>query len=220
MTRDLLLSMSFGKIILVLVGLLVVVGIVIAASVSSVYNRLVSLQQATDAQWAQVQNVYQRRADLVPNLVRTVAGAANFEKSTLTEVTEARASVGRVQVPQGTAPTDPAQLAEFERAQGQLGGALSRLLVVAERYPELKATEGFRDLQAQLEGTENRIAVERGRFNEAVQAYNTAMRRFPAVLVAGMFGHKPRPYFTASPGSDAPPKVDFDFGAKPAPAKP
>src|SRR5207253_9911462 len=112
------------------------------------------------------------------------------------------------------APTDPAKLAEFERAQGQLSGALSRLLVVSERYPELKATAGFRDLQAQLEGTENRITVERGRFNEAVQAYNTALKRFPAVLFASMFGHTPRPYFAATAGADRPPEVKFDFSKK------
>jgi LemA protein len=162
-----------------------------------------------DAQWAQVQNVYQRRADLIPNLVNTVSGAANFEKSTLTAVTDARASVGRVQLPAGTAPTDPGQLAAFDQAQGQLGAALSRLLVVSERYPQLTATANFRDLQAQLEGTENRIAVERGRFNEAVQAYDTAIRRFPGVVIAGLFGFASRPYFAASPGAETPPKVDF-----------
>jgi len=170
---------------------------------------MVSLQQGVDAQWAQVQNVYQRRADLVPNLVNTVKGAANFEKSTLTAVTDARASVGRVQLPAGAAPTDPQQLAAFDRAQGQLGSALSRLLVVSEQYPDLKATTNFRDLQAQLEGTENRIAVERRNFNAAVQAYDTAIRRFPGVFLAGAFGFSPRPYFSATPGSEAPPKVDF-----------
>ncbi len=209
--------MSFGKIALVVVGILVVLGVIVAMSLAGVFNRLVTLQQGTDAAWAQVQNVYQRRADLIPNLVNTVQGAANFERTTLNEVTSARASVGRVQVPQGSAPTDPQQLAEFERAQGQLGTALSRLLVVAERYPELRATAAFRDLQAQIEGTENRISVERGRFNEAVQAYNTAIKRFPAVLVAGMFGHSPRPYFTSTPGAETPPKVEFEFegaGAK------
>ncbi|MDB6170365.1 MAG: LemA family protein [Verrucomicrobia bacterium] len=211
--------MSLGKILLVLVGVLVVIGVIVGLSVSGIYNRLVTLQQGTDAAWAQVQNVYQRRADLVPNLVNTVAGAANFEKSTLAEVTEARASVGRVQLPAAGAPTDPAKFAEFERAQGQLSGALSRLLVVSERYPDLKATAAFRDLQAQLEGTENRISVERGRFNEAVQAYNTALKSFPAVILAGMFGHTPRPYFTAAPGSEKAPTVQFDF-SKPVPAKP
>jgi LemA protein len=214
---DLLATMSFGKILLLLVGALLAFALVVGLAVSGIFNRLVTLQQATDAAWAQVQNVYQRRADLVPNLVNTVKGAANFERSTLAEITNARASVGRVQLPQSTAPTDPQKFAEFERAQGQLGAALSRLLVVAERYPELKATEAFRDLQAQLEGTENRIAVERGRFNEAVQAYNTAIKRFPAVIFAGMFGHTPRPYFTAAAGAETAPKVDFDFETKAAP---
>jgi len=212
--RHLLPAMSFGKILLVIVGLLVVAGL----WATSVFNRLVSLQQGTDAAWAQVQNVYQRRFDLVPNLVSTVTGAANFEKSTLEAVTQARASVASVQLPAAGAPTDPATLEKFQQAQAQLGGALSRLLVVSERYPELRATAGFRDLQAQLEGTENRIAVERGRFNEAVQAYNTAIKRFPAVIFAGMFGHTPRPYFAATVGSERPPEVKFDFGAKGAPA--
>lgn len=210
--------MSFGKILLVIVGAIVALAVVIGLWASGIFNRLVTLQQGTDAAWAQVQNVYQRRADLIPNLVSTVAGSANFEKSTLAEIVEARASVGRVQLPATGAPTDPAQFQEFERAQAQLGGALSRLLVVSERYPELRATAGFRDLQAQLEGTENRIAVERGRFNEAVQAYNTAIKRFPATIFAGMFGHAPRPYFNATPGADRPPEVKFDFGAKPTPA--
>jgi len=213
-------TMSAGKIILAVLGFFVVLAIIVALWVTGIFNNLVTLQQGTDAAWAQVQNVYQRRADLVPNLVNTVAGAANFEKSTLTEITEARASVGRVQLPASGAPTDPAKFAEFEKAQGALGSALSRLLVVSERYPDLKATAAFRDLQAQLEGTENRISVERGRFNEAVQAYNTAIKRFPAVIFAGMFGHAARPYFTAVAGAEKPPTVQFDFGAKPAPAKP
>jgi LemA protein len=207
---------SATKILLVIVGLAIVVGLYSVGT----YNHLVNLQQGTDAQWAQVQNVYQRRADLVPNLVNTVSGAANFEKSTLTAVTDARASVGRVQLPSGTAPTDPAQLAAFQQAQGQLGSALSRLLVVSEQYPNLTATAGFRDLQAQLEGTENRIAVERGRFNDAVQAYDSAIRRFPAVIFAGMMNFTARPYFTATAGSETPPKVQFDFNPTPAPAKP
>jgi LemA protein len=202
------------KVILGILGALVLLVLILVFSAVGTYNGLVSLQQATDAQWAQVQNVYQRRADLVPNLVSTVAGAANFEKSTLIAVTDARASVGRVQLPSGTAPTDPAQLAAFEQAQGQLGGALSRLLVVSENYPALTATEGFRDLQSQLEGTENRIAVERGRFNDAVQAYDTQIRTFPAAILAGMFGFTARPYFSATAGAETPPKVQFDFGAK------
>jgi len=209
--------MSIGKILLVIGGL-ITTGLIIAALwTAGIYNRLVALQQGTDAAWAQVQNVYQRRADLIPNLVNTVAGAANFEKSTLTEIVEARASIGRVTLPAGNAPTDPQQLGTFERAQARLGSALSRLLVVAEKYPDLKATAAFRDLQVQLEGTENRITVERGRFNEAVQAYNTAIKQFPAILLAGLFGQQARPYFNATAGAERPPEVKFDFGAK-APA--
>ena len=208
-------EMSAGKILLIILAALAAFVIVLGLWAMGTYNHLVSLQQGMNSQWAQVQNVYQRRADLVPNLVSTVAGAANFEKSTLTAVTDARASVGRVQLPPGAAPTDPAQLAAFQQAQGQLGAALSRLLVVSENYPTLRATANFRDLQAQLEGTENRIAVERGRFNEAVQAYNTAIRSFPAVLIAGMFGHSVHPYFTAAAGSETAPKVNFDFSGKP-----
>jgi len=198
-------------------GILVVLGIavlIVIAIAGGSYNRLVKLSQATDAQWAQVQNVYQRRADLIPNLVSTVSGAANFEKSTLTEIATARASVGQVKINQNTAPTDAAQLAEFEKAQGGLSSALSRLLVVSENYPELKANANFRDLQAQLEGTENRISVERGNFNTVVQSYNTAVKSFPAVFYAGMMGFKEKPYFAAVAGSDKAPAVQFDFNKK------
>jgi LemA protein len=202
------------KTVLITLGILgAIVAVVVLYGVST-YNGLVGQQQAVDAQWAQVQNVYQRRADLVPNLVNTVAGAANFEKSTLTEVTEARASVGRVNIDASKAPTDANQLVEFDKAQGQLSSALSRLLVVAENYPQLRATANFQSLQAQLEGTENRIAVERGRFNEVAQGYNSAVRRFPAVLFAGAMGFQPRAYFTAAPGSEKAPEVKFDFGSK------
>ena len=202
-------KLGIGCAIVAVIGIILLIIVTIAGGS---YNRLLKLSQGVDAQWAQVQNVYQRRADLIPNLVSTVSGAANFEKSTLTEVTEARASVGQVKLEAGTAPTDAAKLAEFDRAQGQLGSALSRLLVVAERYPDLKATANFRDLQAQLEGTENRIAVERRDFNLAVQSYNTAIKSFPAVFYAGMFGFSPKPYFAATPGAETPPKVQFDFG--------
>ena len=198
-------------------GILVVLGIavlIVIAIAGGSYNRLVKLSQATDAQWAQVQNVYQRRTDLIPNLVSTVSGAANFEKSTLTEIATARASVGQVKINQNTAPTDAAQLAEFEKAQGGLSSALSRLLVVSENYPELKANANFRDLQAQLEGTENRISVERGNFNTVVQSYNTAVKSFPAVFYAGMMGFKEKPYFAAVAGSDKAPAVQFDFNKK------
>lgn len=204
------------KKILVVLGVLIGAVLLLVAIAGGSYNKLVRLQTATDGAWAQVQNVYQRRADLIPNLVSTVSGAANFEKSTLTEITAARASVGQVKIDASKAPTDAATLEQFDKAQQGLSGALSRLLVVAERYPDLKATTNFRDLQAQLEGTENRISVERGRFNDAVQSYNAAIKSFPAVLYAGMFGFTPKPYFTATAGSEAPPKVNFDFNGKPA----
>lgn len=191
-----------------------IVALILLLGAAASYNQLVKLSQVVDNQWAQVQNVYQRRLDLIPNLVATVSGAANFEKSTLTEITEARASVGQLKLDPNTAPTDPAKLAEFEKAQGALSTALARLLVVVERYPELRATENFRDLQAQIEGTENRIAVERARFNEAVRAYNTAIKSFPALLYAGWLGFKEKPYFTATSGAEAPPKVQFDFGTR------
>jgi LemA protein len=210
-------KLGIGCAVLAVLGILALVVLGVAGAS---YNRLVGLSQAVDSSWAQVQNVYQRRADLIPNLVNTVSGAANFEKSTLTEVTQARASVGKVQINANSAPTDPAKLAEFQAAQGQLSSALSRLLVVAERYPELKANANFRDLQAQLEGTENRIAVERGRFNEAVQTYNTAVKSFPTALYAGMAGFKEKPYFTATPGSETPPPVHFNFGTSPQSSTP
>jgi LemA protein len=209
-----------GKIILGILGAFILIVLILVIAAVSTYNGLVNRSQAVDAQWAQVQNVYQRRADLIPNLVNTVSGAANFEKSTLTEITEARASVGKVQLSPTAAPTDPAQLAQFEQAQGQLSSALSRLLVVVERYPDLKATANFQMLQAQLEGTENRIAVERGRFNDAARDYNSAIKRVPAVLFAAAFGFKDKAYFQATPGAEKPPPVQFDFGGKPAPVKP
>ena len=186
------------------------------------YNRLVALEQNVNKKWADVQSVYQRRADLIPNLVNTVAGAANFEKSTLTEVTNARASVGQVKLDPTKAPTDAAQLEEFQKAQGQLSTALSRLLVVSENYPQLKATEAFQNLQKQLEGTENRIAVERNNFNGAVQEYNTAIQSFPTNMYNKLFGFQPRPFFNAQPNADKAPEVKFpDFNKPPAaPAPP
>lgn len=195
-------------------ALVVLLGIIVFLGGCGSYNRLVGLSQSVDSKWAQVQNQYQRRSDLIPNLVNTVKGAADFEKSTITEVTEARASVGQVKLDPNKAPDDAAQLEKFEKAQGQLSSALSRLLVVAERYPDLKATQNFRDLQAELAGTENRVAVERMRFNEAVQSYNTSVKRFPTVLVAGMFRFGEKPYFRSTEGAEAPPKVQFDFNKK------
>jgi LemA protein len=199
-------------------GIVLLVFIIIVFVAIGSYNGLVGLSQTVDKQWAQVQTVYQRRADLIPNLVNTVAGAANFEKSTLTAITEARASVGQVKIDPNQAPSDPEQLAKYQAAQSQVSSALSRLLVVSERYPELKANENFRDLQAQLEGTENRISVARQDFNTAVQSYNTKVKSFPTVLIAGVLGFSPKPYFQADAGAQSAPKVSFDFGASPTPA--
>lgn len=187
---------------LVVLGVVVVLGLAVAGS----YNRLVTLEETVKSAWGQVENVYQRRADLVPNLVQTVKGAAAFEKDTFTAVTEARAKVGQVTL--GKVP-DAQQMQQFQAAQDGLSSALSRLLVVVEKYPELKATQAFRDLQVQLEGTENRIAVERRRFNETAQAFNTARRRFPTMIVASLFGFAEKPYFQAAPGSDKAPQVKF-----------
>ena len=196
----------------IILGVVVVLILIFVALAGGSYNRLVKLSQAVDSQWAQVQNVYQRRADLIPNLVATVSGAANFEKSTLTEITQARAAVGQVKIDSATAPTDPARLAAYDQAQGQMSSALSRLMVVVERYPNLTATGNFRDLQAQLEGTENRITVERRDFNGAVQSYDTAIKSFPAVFYAAALGFHDKPYFAAAPGAETVPKVQFDFG--------
>src|SRR5215470_11863007 len=205
----------------IVIAILLFIAVIAAFAVGGLYNRLVRLQQAVDQSWAQVQNVYQRRTDLIPNLVNTVSGAANFEKSTIVEVTNARASVGRVQMQldPNKAPATAAQLEQFQAAQGQLSNALSRLLVVSERYPELKANQNFLSLQAQLEGTENRISVERGNFNKTVQDYNVAVRTFPTNLFAGMFGFQPRPFFEAQAGAEKPPAVNFNFGS-PTPAPP
>lgn len=204
-------------VLLVLGGLLGLAVLVLVWAVG-INNKIVKLDQGVDASWAQVQNVYQRRADLIPNLVNTVQGAANFEKSTLSAVVDARASVGRVQIDANRAPISPEVLRQFQASQDQLSSALQRLLVVVERYPDLKANSNFLNLQAQLEGTENRISVERGRFNEQVQAYNTAIKQFPAMVIATARNFQPKPYFQAATGAEKPPEVKFNFdgGANPA----
>jgi LemA protein len=176
------------------------------------YNGLVGSEQGVNAQWAQVENAYQRRADLIPNLVATVKGAADFEQETLTRVIEARGRVGQVTTTAGAdILSDPAKFQQFQQAQDQLSSALSRLLVVVERYPDIKATQNFTDLQHQLEGTENRIAVERGRFNEVAQGYNTRIKQVPVSWFVKILGwpFRDKPYFTATPGSATPPKVEF-----------
>ena len=188
-------------------GVLLIIAIFIMWGIGS-YNTLVTLREGVNQSWSQVENQYQRRADLIPNLVNTVKGYANFEKSVLTDVTEARAKVSQMTVTKDVLD-DPQAFQKFQAAQGQLSGALSRLLVTVENYPDLKANENFLQLQAQLEGTENRIAVERRKFNETVQGYNTAIKRFPTAILAGMFGFNEKQYFKAAAGSETPPKVQF-----------
>jgi LemA protein len=197
-------------------GILGILLIGIAALViggCSSYNKLVGLREGVDRQWAQVENTYQRRLDLIPNLVRTVEAQANFERDTLKEITEARASIGQIKLDPGQVP-DEATLAQWEAAQAKLGGALGRLIAVAENYPQLKANEGFMALQAELAGTENRITVERMRFNETAQSYNTAIKSMPAALFAGMLGFTPKPYFKSTAGAETPPKVEFNIGER------
>ena len=193
--------------IVVLVLLVVVVGGIFMWGVG-VNNRLVTAEQGVNAAWAQVQTVYQRRADLIPNLVETVKGFAAQERTVLEEVTKARASASQMQLTPEML-NDPAALKKFQDVQGQLGGALSRLLVTVERYPELKSNQNFLALQSQLEGPENRIAVERRRYNEVVQGYNTQLAVFPGSLVASFRGFKPKAYFEAAAGSEAAPKIKF-----------
>ncbi len=193
------------KTVLIIVGIV----IVLAAMFVKPYNKMVQKDEECSKAWANVENAYQRRLDLIPNLVKTVQGAADYEKGTLTEVIEARAKATSVQV-------DPSNLTEesiakFQSAQDQLSSALSRLMVVVERYPELKANENFLELQAQLEGTENRIAVERGKFNETVNDYNSYIRRFPNNIIAGMFNFDKKGYFKATEGADKAPDVEFNF---------
>jgi LemA protein len=205
------------KKVLIAGGVFAVIVLILIISAISGYNRIVGYSQTTDAKWADVQAAYQRRSDLIPNLVQTVQGNANFEKSTLTQIADARASVGRVTISQSQAPTDAAQLEQFNKAQGQLGTALSRLLSVTENYPQLKASDAFKGLQTQLEGTENRINVARGDFNQAVQTYNTAIQSFPTALYAAMTGFHPKPYFQATDEAQSAPQVKFDFNS-PAPS--
>ncbi|GGK89043.1 LemA family protein [Rufibacter glacialis] len=188
--------------------LLYLVGFVILASQSSCgYNDMVQKDEQVSSQWAQVQNSYQRRADLVPNLVNTVKGAANFEKETLTQVIEARAKATSIQL--NADQLTPENMEKFQAAQSQLSGSLSRLMATAEAYPDLKANQNFLELQAQLEGTENRISVERQKFNTTVQDYNTYIRAFPRNFFAGWFGFEKKGYFQADAGAQNAPTVQF-----------
>lgn len=199
--RGLAIGLGCGGALLLAVVIALLVGV-------GGYNSLVAAQESTEQAWAQVENQYKRRFDLIPNLVETVKGARDFEQETLTKVTEARASVGRAQLP-STLPTDPAQLQSYMQAQQQLGSALARLMVVAEQYPDLKASQNFLSLQDQIEGTENRIGVAREDFTRAVRNYNTARRSFPKNFIAGMFGFEAVAQFEATEAERETPKVDF-----------
>jgi len=205
--------MSKGSMIaLGVVGALLLLLLVVGGWVAGSYNNLIVLDNNTQKQWGQVENVYQRRADLIPNLVATVKGAAKFEQETLTAVVEARSKVGQVSgAALGNVANDPAAFARFQQAQDGLSSALSRLMVVMEKYPELKATQGFSDLQVQLEQSENRISVERMRFNEAANSFNATRQSFPTNIVAGFFGSKfnDKAYFKATAGAEKPPEVKF-----------
>jgi len=192
---------------LALVAVVLVLGFVGCGATSS-YNSLVQSQEQVNTAWADLQSQYQRRADLIPNLVSTVQGAADFEQETLTQVTEARASATSIQIDAGDLD-DPQRIQQFQQAQSQLGQALGRLLAVSENYPQLQATQSFRDLQAQLEGTENRIAVARRDFNQAVQRYNTQIRSFPTVIFASVMGFDRRQPFEAEAGAQDAPDVEF-----------
>lgn len=191
---------------LIVVAAIVFIGIIWGVRTN---NRMITAEEGVSAAWAQVENVYQRRMDLIPNLVSTVKGAADFEKGTLEAVIDARAKATSVQVDANT--LSEANIAAFQKAQDGLSSALSRLMVTVERYPELKATENFRDLQAQLEGTENRITTERNKFNEVVKSYNTMIRKFPNSIIADMGGFEKKGYFTAKEGAENAPEVNFEF---------
>jgi LemA protein len=201
-----------SKVLLIVLGVVVLIALILGFAVAGSYNTLVQLDQQAQAQWAVVQSAYQRRADLIPNLVETVKGAAKFEQDTLTAVTEARSQVGQVSAGALENITrDPAAFARFQQAQDALGSALNRLMVVVEKYPELKATANFATLQSQIEGSENRINTERNRFNEAARDFNARRNQFPTVLIAGLFGERfnTKPYFEAAAGAERAPEVRF-----------
>ena len=194
------------KSIFVLIGV-AIIALIAYSFFKNSYNTLVSKDENLKSAWSQVKNVYQRRADLIPNLVNTVKGAANFEQTTLTQVIEARAKATQVTV--SADDLTPEKMQQIQAAQGQLSAALGRLMMVSEQYPQLKANQNFLDLQAQLEGTENRITVERQKFNTVTQDYNTYLRQFPRNMIAGMFGFQQKAYFESDPGAEKAPKVDF-----------
>ncbi|WP_173468644.1 LemA family protein [Fibrobacter succinogenes] len=195
---------------LIAVIVIVVILLIIVGKGIGTYNNIIALEEGVKAQWAQVENTYQRRFDLIPNLVSTVQGEANFEKSTLTEVMEMRSRMGGTVKLDESLMNDEAALKRFQEMQGTLSGALQRLMAVSENYPDLKSNKSFQELRVQLEGAENRIAVERKRYNETVQAYNTTIRQFPTNIVAGFAGASPKALFSADAGASTAPKVQFD----------
>lgn len=197
--------MSTRNIVLIVIGGLI---LLLGGCGCSGYNGLVQMDQNVKGKWANVESDYQRRSDLIPNLVNTVKGAADFEKTTLEAVVNARAQATQTKI--DVTNLSPEKVAEFQKAQSQLSGAIGRLLVTMEKYPELKATDAFRDLQSQLEGTENRIKVSRNDFNSAVQEYNTSVKKFPMVLFSGLFGFKEKGFFAAESGAEKAPTVDFN----------
>lgn len=194
--------MKNWKIPAVIGGVVLLLIMIVAGS----YNSMVASRESVNTAWSKVESQYQRRSDLIPNLVNTVKGAANFEQETLTKVVEARAKATQIKVD----ANNPDDIAKFQQAQSEVSSSLSRLLAVAENYPQLKATENFKDLQSQLEGTENRITVARNDFNDAAKSYNTKVKSFPTNLLAGMFGFKERPYFESDTGANKAPSVDFN----------
>lgn len=190
-------------ILLIILGLLVVVGVITYSTIVGTYNQIVSLNETVDANWSQVENQYQRRADLIPNLVETVKAYAEKEESIFTQIADARSRIGSAQ-----------NRVDREKAETEMSGFLSRLLMIQENYPQLKSNQNFLDLQAQLEGTENRISVERMRYIETIKEYNLAVKRFPGSLIAGFFGFGPREFYQAAPDAQNVPKVDFGGGEK------
>ncbi|MBS3806260.1 MAG: LemA family protein [Bacteroidales bacterium] len=191
----------------IVIGVIVIIALILYGSVKNTYNKMVQMEQNVEAQWSNVENVYQRRADLIPNLVNTVKGYADFEQETLQRVIEARSKATSTNI--NAENLSPEKLQQFQQNQSALSSALSRLMVVVERYPQLKANENFKQLQAQLEGTENRISVERRRFNEAARSYNTYVNQFPQKLYANLFDFDEKAYFEADEGAEEAPNVEF-----------
>ena len=197
------------KIILIIIAVIAILGVVIGVRTIGIYNQIIALDESVKEKWAQVENAYQRRFDLIPNIVASVQGEANFEKSTLTEIVDARSRMGGVVKVDENMLNDEAAMKRFQETQASLGGALQRLMMVTENYPTLQSNKGFQDLRVQLEGAENRISVERKRYNEIVKEYNTLIRQFPTNLVAGFAGASPKVPFAADATASTAPKVEF-----------